>query len=130
MVRVISVHHFADQNVLTVEQPTASVIASPHRLLLALPSHCIEVRDLSHGGEVLFTFPTVDEVTQIVHCLNGKAFRSSFTVFRFGVSFRIESCGLRVRSGNYVVESSGFHVGALTILKPRRTMFRCKNEMR
>ncbi|KAI4454775.1 hermansky-pudlak syndrome 3 protein [Holotrichia oblita] len=71
MVRVIAVHHFANQHIQTVEQPTASTVAPPNRLLLALSSHCIEVRDVSDRGEVLFTFPTVDEVTQIVHCLNG-----------------------------------------------------------
>lgn len=72
MVRVISAHHFASQHIQTVEQPTASTVAPPNRLLLALSSHCIEVRDLSSEGDVLFTFPTVDEVTNIIHCLNGK----------------------------------------------------------
>ncbi|KAL1501585.1 hypothetical protein ABEB36_006883 [Hypothenemus hampei] len=71
MVRVISVHHFASQNVQTVEQPTASTVAPPNRLLLALTSNCIEVRDLKNDSEVQFTFPTVDEAIQIVHCLNG-----------------------------------------------------------
>lgn len=72
MVRVISVHHFTGQNIQTVEQPTASTIAPPDRLLLALSSHCIEVRDLKENGDVLFSFPTVDEVTHLVHCLNGR----------------------------------------------------------
>lgn len=71
MVRVISVHHFASQNVQTVEQPTACTVAPPNRLLLALTSNCVEVRDLSNESDVLFSFPTVDEVIQIVHCLNG-----------------------------------------------------------
>lgn len=71
MVRVISVHHFANQHIQTVEQPTASTVAPPNRLLLALSSHCIEVRDLSMEAELLFTFPTVDEVTQLKHCING-----------------------------------------------------------
>lgn len=72
MVRVISVHNFAGQAIQTVEQPTATTVAPPDRLLLALSSHCIEVRDLkSDNGDVLFTFPTVDEVTHLVHCLNG-----------------------------------------------------------
>ncbi|CAH0548559.1 unnamed protein product [Brassicogethes aeneus] len=71
MVRVISVHHFASQNVETVEQPTACTVAPPNRFLLALTSNCIEVRDIKNESEVLFTFPTVDEVLQIVHCLNG-----------------------------------------------------------
>lgn len=72
MVRVISVHHFASQNVQTIEQPTASTVAPPNRLLSALTSNCIEVRDLMNESEVLFSFPTVDEAIQIVHCLNGK----------------------------------------------------------
>ncbi|XP_060533460.1 uncharacterized protein LOC132706255 isoform X2 [Cylas formicarius] len=71
MVRVISVHHFTNQNVHTVEQPTACTVAPPDRLLLALTNNCVEVRDLQKESEVLFTFPTVDEVVQILHCLNG-----------------------------------------------------------
>lgn len=71
MVRVISVHNFASQHIQLVEQPTACTVAKPDRLLLALSSHCIEVHDLKENGDILFTFPTVDEVTQIVHCLNG-----------------------------------------------------------
>lgn len=77
MVRVISVHHFPNQDIQTVEQPTASAIAPPKRLLLALATHCIQVRDLENKCEVLFSFPTVDEVKQIVHCLNGKYHYSS-----------------------------------------------------
>lgn len=72
MVRVISVHHFANQFIQVIEQPTACTVAPPNRLLSALMSNCVEVRDLSNESEVLFTFPTVDEVIQIVHCLNGK----------------------------------------------------------
>ncbi|XP_017770886.1 PREDICTED: Hermansky-Pudlak syndrome 3 protein homolog isoform X2 [Nicrophorus vespilloides] len=71
MVRVISVHHFASQHQVTIEQPTASTVAPPNRLLLALSSHCVEVRDLRTEGDVSFTFPTVDEVAQIHHCING-----------------------------------------------------------
>ncbi|KAL3270567.1 hypothetical protein HHI36_021104 [Cryptolaemus montrouzieri] len=71
MVRVISVHHFISQNVQTVEQPTACTTAPPDRFLLALMSNCIEVRDLGNNAEVLFTFPTVDEVAQICYSLNG-----------------------------------------------------------
>lgn len=71
MVRVVSVHHFAGQSVRTAEQPTAAAVAPPSRLLLALPSHRVEVRDLRDDGEVTHSFPTVDEVTQIAHCSNG-----------------------------------------------------------
>ncbi|KAJ8917277.1 hypothetical protein NQ315_002294 [Exocentrus adspersus] len=71
MVRVISVHHFTGQNVQTVEQPTACTVAPPNRLLSALTSNCVEVRNLSNESDVMFSFPTVDEVVQIVHCLNG-----------------------------------------------------------
>ncbi|XP_025834263.1 Hermansky-Pudlak syndrome 3 protein isoform X2 [Agrilus planipennis] len=71
MVHVISVHNFASQHIQTVEQPTASSVAPPHRLLLALSSHCVEVRDLKSDGDLLFTFPTVDHVRQIQHCING-----------------------------------------------------------
>lgn len=72
MVRVISVHHFANQFIQVIEQPTACTVAPPNRLLSALMSNCVEVRDLSSDSEVLFSFPTVDEVIQIIHCLNGK----------------------------------------------------------
>ncbi|CAG9815124.1 unnamed protein product [Phaedon cochleariae] len=71
MVRVISVHHFANQHVQVIEQPTACTVAPPNRLLSALMSNCVEVRDLANESEVMFSFPTVDEVIQIVHCLNG-----------------------------------------------------------
>lgn len=71
MVRVISVHHFTNQNILTVEQPTACTVAPPDKLLLALMNNCVEVRDLKNEGDVLFSFPSVDEVIQIVHCRNG-----------------------------------------------------------
>ncbi|CAG9770856.1 unnamed protein product [Ceutorhynchus assimilis] len=81
MVRVISVHHFASQNVQTVEQPTACTVAPPDRLLLALTSNCIEVRDLKNDSEVQFSFPTVDEAVQIVHCLNGDYVASLETKF-------------------------------------------------
>ncbi|CAH2008089.1 unnamed protein product [Acanthoscelides obtectus] len=71
MVRVISVHHFANQHVQVIEQPTACTVAPPNRLLSALMSNCVEVRDLNNESDVLFSFPTVDEVIQIVHCING-----------------------------------------------------------
>lgn len=71
MVRVISVHHFANQHIQVVEQPTACTVAPPNRLLSALMNNCVEVRDLSNDSEIIFSFPTVDEVVQIVHCLNG-----------------------------------------------------------
>ncbi|KAF5303309.1 hypothetical protein FQA39_LY10048 [Lamprigera yunnana] len=71
MVRVITVHNFVNQHVQVVEQPTASAVAPPDRLLLALLSHCIEVRDLKFESNLLFSFPTVDQVIQLLHCLNG-----------------------------------------------------------
>ncbi|KAB0791054.1 hypothetical protein PPYR_02854 [Photinus pyralis] len=71
MVRVITVHNFVNQHVQVVEQPTASTVAPPDRLLLALNSHCVEVRDLKCESNLLFTFPTVDQVRQLLHCLNG-----------------------------------------------------------
>lgn len=80
MVRVISVHHFANQFIQVIEQPTACTVAPPDRLLSALMSNCVEVRDLSNESEVLFSFPTVDEVIQIVHCLNGKFFILNISV--------------------------------------------------
>ncbi|XP_044762835.1 uncharacterized protein LOC123319874 isoform X2 [Coccinella septempunctata] len=71
MVRVISVHNFTSQSVQTVEQPTACTTAPPDRFLLALMSNCVEVRDLKNNAELLFTFPTIDEVAQICYSLNG-----------------------------------------------------------
>ncbi|KAF5284703.1 hypothetical protein FQR65_LT13439 [Abscondita terminalis] len=71
MVRVITVHNFVNQHVQVIEQPTASAVAPPDRLLLALSSHCIEVRDLKFESNLLFSFPTVDQVNQLLHCLNG-----------------------------------------------------------
>jgi hypothetical protein len=71
MVRVISVHHFASQDIHTCEEPLAVTTAPNDRLLLALPQHAIEVRDLRKGGNVSHVFPTVDEVTHMIHCCNG-----------------------------------------------------------
>jgi hypothetical protein len=31
----------------------------------------VEVRDLSKGGDVVFNFPTVDQVHQMLHCCHG-----------------------------------------------------------
>ncbi|XP_014236252.1 uncharacterized protein LOC106658696 [Trichogramma pretiosum] len=76
MVRVIPVHNFQEQNVAQIEEPQASCVASaPHRrelLLLALASHCVEVRDLGQPELPLLTrFPTVDLPTCIMHCVKG-----------------------------------------------------------
>lgn len=72
MVRVVSVHNFTSQSIQTVEQPTACTTAPPDRFLVALMSNCVEVRDLKKNAELLFSFPTIDEVTQICYSLNGK----------------------------------------------------------
>ncbi|XP_014211794.1 uncharacterized protein LOC106641787 isoform X2 [Copidosoma floridanum] len=82
MVRVIPVHNFLEQNVAQTEEPTASCVAScpaehsnkppEEYLLLGLPSHCVEVRDLvSPELPFVAVFPTVDLVTQILHCPKG-----------------------------------------------------------
>ncbi|CAH0391907.1 unnamed protein product [Bemisia tabaci] len=67
MVRVISAHHFDSQTIQTCEDASAVTIAPPSKLLVALLHHVVEVRDLSQSGEVLFTFPTIDQVDTIVH---------------------------------------------------------------
>ncbi|XP_012261497.2 uncharacterized protein LOC105689218 [Athalia rosae] len=75
MVRVIPVHNFLGQNVASIEEPTATCIANDfHRelLLIALPSHCVQVHDLkSFDLKLLTFFPTVDLVGQILHCATG-----------------------------------------------------------
>ncbi|XP_069678464.1 BLOC-2 complex member HPS3 isoform X2 [Periplaneta americana] len=71
MVRVISVHHFVSQDIHTCEDPVAVTTAPPDYLLLALPQHVVEVRDLAKGGSIVFNFPTVDQVHQMLHCCNG-----------------------------------------------------------
>ncbi|XP_063220161.1 BLOC-2 complex member HPS3 [Bacillus rossius redtenbacheri] len=71
MVRVISVHHFASQDIQTCEEPVAVTSAPPNRILVALSQHLVEVRDLAAGGDVIFTFPTVDRVHQMLHCRTG-----------------------------------------------------------
>jgi hypothetical protein len=71
MVRVISVHHFVSQDIHTCEDPVAATTAAPDYLLLALPQHMVEVRDLSRGGDVVFSFPTVDQAHQMLHCCHG-----------------------------------------------------------
>ncbi|KAK7788466.1 hypothetical protein R5R35_014523 [Gryllus longicercus] len=71
MVRVMSVHHFVSQDIHTCEDPLAVTTAPPDLLLLALPQHIVDVRDLSKGGTTAFMFPTVDEVQVLVHCCTG-----------------------------------------------------------
>lgn len=73
MVRVISVHHFVSQDIHTCEDPVAATTASPDYLLLALPQHQVEVRDLSKGGDVTLRFPTVDQARQVLHCCHGNS---------------------------------------------------------
>lgn len=71
MVRVMSVHHFTSQDIHTCEDPLAVTTAPPDLLLIALPQHVVEVRDLSKGSNTTFVFPTVDEVQFMVHCCTG-----------------------------------------------------------
>lgn len=78
MVRVIPVHNFLEQNVAQIEEPVASCIANTTTdpkgefLLLALPSHCVEVRDLTVPELKFITaFPTVDLAVQLQYCLKG-----------------------------------------------------------
>jgi hypothetical protein len=73
MVRVISVHHFVSQDIHICEDPVAATTAAPDYLLLALPQHVVEVRDLSKGGDVAFSFPTVDQAHQMLHCCHGNS---------------------------------------------------------
>jgi len=73
MVRVISVHHFVRQDIHTCEDPVAATTAAPDYLLLALSQHVVEVRDLSKGGDVAFSFPTVDQAHQMLHCCHGNS---------------------------------------------------------
>lgn len=83
MVRVLPVHNFLEQNVAQTEEPTASCMAScfsseftekpnVEYLLLGLPSHCVEVRDLSSSELPFVTaFPTVDLVSHLLYCAKG-----------------------------------------------------------
>lgn len=75
MVRVITVHNFLGQNVAQIEEPTATCTATSQgqeMLLLALPTHCVEVWQLMNSDVQLRTvFPTVDMINQIVHCAKG-----------------------------------------------------------
>nr|CAD7400072.1 unnamed protein product [Timema cristinae] len=71
MVRVISIHHFPSQDIQTCEEPVAVATALPNYLLLALPQHVVEVHNLETAGNVVFTFPTVDQVNHMVHCKTG-----------------------------------------------------------
>ncbi|XP_066997400.2 BLOC-2 complex member HPS3 isoform X2 [Anabrus simplex] len=71
MVRVMSVHHFTSQDIHTCEEPLAATTAPPDLLLLALPQHVIEVHNLAKSDRPSFTFPTVDEVHQMVHSCCG-----------------------------------------------------------
>ncbi|XP_071573021.1 BLOC-2 complex member HPS3 [Temnothorax nylanderi] len=75
MVRVITVHNFLGQNVAQIDEPTATCTAisqGQEMLLLALPTHCVEVWELMNSDVKLRTvFPTVDMINQMVHCAKG-----------------------------------------------------------
>ncbi|XP_011872332.1 PREDICTED: uncharacterized protein LOC105564517 [Vollenhovia emeryi] len=75
MVRVITVHNFPGQNVAQIEEPTATCTAASQgreMLLLALPTHCVEVWELTSSDVKLRTvFPTVDMINQMAHCAKG-----------------------------------------------------------
>lgn len=75
MVRVITVHNFLGQNVTQIEEPVATCTAASQgreMLLLALPTHCVEVWDLMSSDVKLHTvFPTVDMINQMAHCAKG-----------------------------------------------------------
>jgi hypothetical protein len=68
MVRVISVHHFTSQDVTAIPTPLASTLAGQNLLLLATSDGLhVEVRDLKKASQVSHTFPTIDQVAEIVH---------------------------------------------------------------
>ncbi|XP_066603290.1 BLOC-2 complex member HPS3 [Prorops nasuta] len=75
MVRVITVHNFLGQNVAQIEEPTATCVVSmsnKEMFLLALPSHCVEVWELSTSSNQLHNvFPSVDMICQMQHCVQG-----------------------------------------------------------
>ena len=67
MVKVISVHHFLSQDVLSISKPLASAMAGSDKLLMATENLQIEVRDLKKAAELSHTIPTMDQVSVIVH---------------------------------------------------------------
>ncbi|KAG8240333.1 hypothetical protein J437_LFUL000808 [Ladona fulva] len=73
MVRVISVHHFGGQGVegCGEEVVGAAVDEANDRLLLALPTHAVQVRSLAPSSAPPFLFPTVDRVVRMLHCAKG-----------------------------------------------------------
>ncbi|XP_071445245.1 BLOC-2 complex member HPS3 [Hetaerina americana] len=73
MVRVISVHHFGGQGVegCGEEVVGAAVDEASNRLLLALPTHTVQVRSLTPSAPPPFMFPTVDRVVRMLHCSKG-----------------------------------------------------------
>ncbi|XP_034238790.1 Hermansky-Pudlak syndrome 3 protein homolog [Thrips palmi] len=71
MVRVLTAHHFASQDIQTCEDPVAVAAVPPDKLLIASADHVVEVRDLSKGGEAVSTFPTVDLVQHMAYCSTG-----------------------------------------------------------
>lgn len=73
MVRVISVHHFGGQDVegCGEEVVGAAVDEAQDRILLALPTHAVQVRSLAPSSSPPFLFPTVDRVVRMLHCAKG-----------------------------------------------------------
>lgn len=92
MVRVFSAYQFAGQNILRVndEIRVACAIDSDH-LILAKGTHLIEIcslnttnDDLESDNEIrnLYSFPTVDEVIEMIYCEYGKLCESINFAFK------------------------------------------------
>lgn len=65
--RVISVHNFPKQDVTSAEEVIAAAVASENRLILALASHAIVIRN---GNEEI-VLPTVDQAVSVLYSSQG-----------------------------------------------------------
>lgn len=72
MVRVISVHHFTSQDVSSVQQPAAAVLANEKLLVSsAKDGHQVHVHELNRACKLSHSFQTIGRVVTIVYSAFG-----------------------------------------------------------
>lgn len=73
MVRVLTCHHFAYQEVFTTEDEPDRLYADDDKVFVATSQCFVEVHSLKeHGCPLLAKFPTVAPVKEIIYSRHGK----------------------------------------------------------
>lgn len=87
MVRVFSAYHFRGQTIHTIGDDilASCILENTDRIAIAKSNHIVDIvslksnsdkNDLNHNEneklKIVLSFPTVDQVQQILYCCNGK----------------------------------------------------------